>query len=137
MCALTQHDIEHRELSPFQSHSIIKKRGEIIVELQCQLVTVQAVLGARREDKCSKKALPVYLNREPVYLAANTRLINDKLDVEFDDCDRFFPPVFQAEEGGLLMANLDVALALTAQFHLSGLKIMKSLLAAFFTLIER
>ena len=129
MCALTQHDIEHRELSPFQSHSIIKKRGEIIVELQCQLVTVQAVLGARREDKCSKEALPVYLNREPVYLAANTRLINDKLDVEFDDCDRFFPPVFQAEEGGgLLMAYPGVTLAnltvidMTAKFHLPGRK---------------
>ena len=108
----TQHDIEHRELSPFQSHSIIKKRGEIIVELQCQRVTVQAVLGERREDKCSKDALLVYLNREPVYLASNTRHINDKLDVEFDDCDRFFPPVFRAEEGGgLLMANPGVTLA--------------------------
>ena len=96
------------------------------------------MLGERREEKCSKNALPVYLNREAVYLASNTRLVSNILEVEFDACDWFFPPVFQAEEGGLLMANLDVALAnMTAQFHLSGLKIMKSLLAAFFTLIER
>ena len=85
MWALTQHAIEHRELSPFQSHSIIKRRGEIIVELQCQLVTIQAVLGERREDKCSKNALPVYL-------ASNTRLINDRLEVEFDACDHSVPP---------------------------------------------
>ena len=129
MCALTQHDIQHLELSPFQSHSIIKKRGEIIVELQCQPVTIQAVLGERREDKCSKDALLVYLNREPVYLASNTRLINDKLDVEFDDYGRFFPPVFRADEGaGLLMANPGVTVAnltvidMTAKFHLPGCK---------------
>ena len=78
MCALTQHDIKHRELSPFQSHSIIKRRGEIIVELQCQPVTVQSVLGERRDEKCSKDALPVYLNWEPVYLTSKTRLVSDK-----------------------------------------------------------
>ena len=51
--ALTQHD-KHRELSPFQSHSIIKKSSELIVEVQCTLVTTEAVLGERREEKCSK-----------------------------------------------------------------------------------
>ena len=40
------------------------------------------------------------MNRKAVYLAANTRLVSDKLDIEFDECDRFFSPVFEAEEGG-------------------------------------
>ena len=60
MCAQMQHDIEHRELSPFQRHSIIKRKGELIVELQCTPVTTEAVLGERREEKCSKNALPVW-----------------------------------------------------------------------------
>ena len=51
LCALTQHDIEHRELSPFQSHSIIKRRGQLIVELQFTPVTTEAVLGERRKEK--------------------------------------------------------------------------------------
>ena len=124
LCEITQHDLEYRELSPFQGHSIIKRRGELIVELQCAPVMTEAVLGEKREEKCSKNALPVYLNREPVYLAANTRLVSDKLEVEFDECDRFFPPVFEAEQGGLLTANPVVTVAnltvidMTAQFHL-------------------
>ena len=124
LCEITQHDLEHRELSPFQGHSIIKRRGELIVELQCAPVLTEAVLGEKREEKCSKNALPVYLNREPVYLAANTRLVSDKLEVEFDECDRFFPPVFEAEQGSLLTANPVVTVAnmtvidMTAQFHL-------------------
>ena len=48
--ALTQHD-KHRELSPFQSHSIIKRRGQLIVELQFTPVTTEAVLGERRKEK--------------------------------------------------------------------------------------
>ena len=41
----------------------------------------------------------------------NTRLVSDKLEVEFDPCNRFFPPVFEAEEGGLLIATLVVTVA--------------------------
>ena len=50
------------------------------------------------------------------------------MHVEFDECDGFFPPVFEAEEGGLLMANPVVTEAnltiidMTARFHLSGRK---------------
>ena len=57
-------------------------------------------------------------------MAANTRLVSDKLEVEFDECDRFFPPVSEAEQGGLLTANPVVTVAnmtiidMTAQFHL-------------------
>lgn len=69
MCALTHYDIEHREISPFQPSLIIKKRGELIVELQCTPVMTEAVLGERREEKCNKNALPVYL-------AAITRLVS-------------------------------------------------------------
>ena len=64
------------------------------------------------------------MNREAVYLAAKTRLV----DVEFDECDRFFPPVIEAEEGISLMANPVVTEAnltiidMTARFHLSGRK---------------
>ena len=98
------------------------------MELQCTPVTTEAVLGERREEKCSKHALPVYLNCEAVCLASNTRLMSDKLEVEFDSWDRFFPPVFEAEEGGLLMATPVVTVAnltaidMTAQFHLSSVK---------------
>ena len=120
LCEITQ----HREISPFQSHSIKKRRGKVIVELQCNPVMTEAVLGGSREEKCSKNALPVYLNRKPVYLASNTRLVSDKLEVEFDECDRFFPPVSEAEQGGLLTGNPVVTVAnmaiidMTAQFHL-------------------
>ena len=124
LCEITQHDLKHREISPFQSHSIKKRRGKLIVELQCNPVMTEAVLGGSREEKCSKNALPVYLNRKPVYLASNTRLVSDKLEVEFDECDRFFPPVSEAEQGGLLTADPVVTVAnmtiidMTAQFHL-------------------
>ena len=72
LCTLGMSNIAHMERSPTTVHpdALIRARGHIIQELECQSVQVSVTLGYQRGDQCHLDYLPVYLGKEAVYLDA-------------------------------------------------------------------
>jgi len=103
LCTLGANSLHQLERSPIHPNALIRDRGDIIQEMQCQTVEVTSSPGYQRHDKCSKEYLPVYLGEEPVYLDTS-KLITRKPILDLLDCDEVFPPIFETTNGQLVQA---------------------------------
>jgi len=103
LCTLGANSLHQLERSPIHPNALIRDRGDIIQEMQCQTVEVTSSPGYQRHDKCSKEYLPVYLGGEPVYLDTS-KLITRKPVLDLLDCDEVFPPIFETTNGQLVQA---------------------------------
>ena len=103
LCTLGANSLHQLEQSPIHPNALIRDRGDIIQEMQCQTVEVTSSPGYQRHDKCSKAYLPVYLGEEPVYLDTS-KLITRKPILDLLDCDEVFPPIFETTDGQLVQA---------------------------------
>ena len=103
LCTLGANSLHQLERSPIHPNALIRDRGDIIQEMQCQTVEVTSSPGYQRHDKCSREYLPVYLGEEPVYLDTS-KLITRKPILDLLDSDEVFPPIFKTTNGQLVQA---------------------------------
>ena len=86
ICTLGTNSLHQLERSPIHPNALIRDRGDIIQEMQCQTVEVTSSPGYQRHDKCSKEYLPMYLGEEPVYLDTS-KLVTRKPILDLLDCN--------------------------------------------------
>ena len=107
LCTLGLNSIAQMERSPFHPDALIKTRGHIIQEMECQPVQVISALGYQRGDLCHMDYLPVYLGEEAVYLDVMGMIVTtpvlDQLDFK-----GIFTPIFQATNERLIQVNPQV-----------------------------
>ena len=96
-------NIAHMERSPFHPDALIRARGHIIQEKECQPVQVTSRLGYL----CHLDYLLVYLGKEAVYLDAMGMVATAPL-LDQVDCKGIFTPIFLAAYGRLIQANPQV-----------------------------
>ena len=61
LCAIGLNNKAQMERSPFHPDALVRTRGHIIQEMECQPVQVKSTLGYQRGDLCYMDYLPVYL----------------------------------------------------------------------------
>ena len=104
LCNIGLNNIAQMERSPFHPDALIRTRGHIIQEMECQPVQVKSTIGYQRGDLCHMEYLPVYLGDEAVYLDAIGMIVTTPV-LEQVDCKGIFTPIFQATDGRLVQAN--------------------------------
>ena len=108
LCTIGLSNIAQMERSPFQPDALIRTRGHIIQEMECQPVQVKSTLGYQRGDLCHTDYLLVYLGEEAVYLDAMGMIVTTPV-LDQVDCKGIFTPIFQTTDGRLIQANPQVA----------------------------
>ena len=108
LCHMNRHTLIQSERSPFHKNAILRIRGEVIQELSCTPVQVEARIGDKRSNKCLLDSLPVWLKNEPMYLQAGTNLVVSESEIAMVICDAMYTPVFKTQNDVLLQANPDV-----------------------------
>ena len=98
LCTICLNNIAQMERSPFYPDALIRTRGHIIQEMECQPVQVKSTFGYQRGDLCHMDYLPVYLREEAVYLDAMGMIVTTPVLNEVD-CKGIFTPIFQATDG--------------------------------------
>ena len=127
LCMLGTESVQQMERSPIHPNALIRDRGDIIQEMECTLKEVTVNLGYKRHDKCSKDHLPVYLNKEPVYLDTS-KLITKQPVFDLVECTEIFTPIFETIDGMLVQATptvqniqLELAKPEEAGYHIDEL----------------
>ena len=108
LCELSKPNLAKIGKNPSQTNTLIKIRGEVIQEIQCTTEIVEARKGDKHEDLCTTDLLPVWLNLEPVYLQANTRLIVPNMKPNQIDCSMRYSPIFVTNDGALIKAKPEI-----------------------------
>ena len=93
LCTIGLNNIAQMERSPFHPDALIRTRGHIIQEMECQPVQVNSTIGYKRGDLCHMEYLPVYLGEEAVYLDAMGMVVITPL-LDQVDCKGIFTPIF-------------------------------------------
>ena len=87
LCAINKGQLPLHELSPFHKNSLIRTRGDVVEELECEEVTVELREGEdRHKGLCVKGAFPVYLSGQPLHLLTGTHLVVESADVILEHC---------------------------------------------------
>lgn len=118
LCTMNRHSLAHSELSPFHPDALLRVRGEIVQELTCTRVQVNARIGDKRSEDCLADSLPVWLQNEPVFLQAETHLIIESAELSQVPCKSLFVLVFRASDDTLLLANPSVEVVNLRLTHL-------------------
>lgn len=108
ICELTKPLLNRIGRSPFNPNSLVRVRGEVIQEIQCTTVVVEARKGDKHGDLCTSDLLPVWLDFEPVYLQANTRMIMTNMVPNQIDCAMRYSPIFLTNDGSLIKAKPEI-----------------------------
>lgn len=108
ICEMYKPLISNIGLSPFHPDSILRVRGELVQEIKCVKLVVEARLGDNRSEYCLNNLLPVWLNYEPLFIQANTRMIVKEMIPSQFECVSRYSPIFTAKDGTLLQAKPDV-----------------------------
>lgn len=119
VCKMSQHGLGSTEISPFHPDSLLKLRGDLIQELTCTRVQVEARLGERRSDNCYLDAFPAWLHTQPIFIQAETHLVIEAADISTVSCESKFQPVFvTADQKTLLVAAPEVKIVNIALTHI-------------------
>ena len=108
LCTMSRQALHQTELSPFHKDSLIRIRGDMVSELQCEKVTVEARLGDNRGPHCYKDSLPVWVRNKPLYMLAVSGLIVEENTLTHVPCHSQFNSIFRARNGDMVQADPEV-----------------------------
>jgi hypothetical protein len=108
LCTMSRQNLHQTELSPFHKDSLIRIRGALVSELQCERVTVEARLGDQRGPHCYKDSLPVWVRNKPLHMLAVSGLIVEENTLTHIPCQNQFNSVFRTKDGIMVQADPDV-----------------------------
>ena len=94
LCLLARDSWANELISPFNPQALLRVRGEVLQELLCTPVEVQAAEGDSIEDQCFHQGLPVLRGGEHLIMRANTRILLEPSALEQVPCDRLNAPLF-------------------------------------------
>ena len=94
LCGLESNRLTSTELSPFQKHSLMRTRGDLMQEIRCKPVKLTANLGEKRHDFCIRDALPVTLGFEKVYISSPHHIVLEANEIVPIPCNSTHLPVF-------------------------------------------
>ena len=104
LCMMSQHSLHTAELSPFHKNSLLRIRGEIVSELECNPVQVVIRIGDQR-GFCTTDTIPGWLDNEPVHVQAGTHLVVEESQINQVACNQRYTAIFRTDNGVLLQAN--------------------------------
>ena len=105
LCQLASEAVTQMERSPFSPIAIIRVRGDIVQELQCNPVEVTARLGDARSKLCHPTAFPVWLHNQPTWIETGSHVISDRPSTAMMDCKAIFAPYLITKDDHLLVAD--------------------------------
>jgi hypothetical protein len=120
LCKMARHALDGAEVSPFHPNSLLRVRGELVMELGCTPVRVEVRIGERRSDNCLKDTLPIWYRNEPLYIQSGTHLLVESKELSLVPCSTAFTSVFQTDEGALVQAAPEVQLVEIELTHIDG-----------------
>ena len=112
LCEMAKEGLHNQELSPFHPNSMLRIKGDLVQELQCEPVNAKVKLGEKRGNHCTRDTLPVWVNGEPVFIRAGTRQILPEEEINRVPCNGHYPPMFVLEDNKTL-AFADPVVTLT------------------------
>jgi hypothetical protein len=127
LCTMSRQSLHQTELSPFHKDSLIRIRGAIVSELQCEKVLVEARLGDKRGSHCYKDSLPVWVRNAPVHMLAVSGLIVEENTLTHIPCKNQFNSVFRTRNGIMVQADPEVQIITDLQLQHIGSGYMHAL----------
>ena len=82
ICHQIASTIDSVELSPFMENAIIKRRGDLLVNIACRPVIVSVQLGSSWKDTCLSGYLPAMFGDKRVLISQGTHVIYDQSDMD-------------------------------------------------------
>ncbi len=119
-CNLAASRLNEEQLVLHGDH-LMRMRGEIVSEFQCERVTVTARSGFKAENERCLDHLPVFTAKlELMYLAPLTRILMPRSAVSVVNCSINFPISIEDLQGRMVSANPGVAIVEVAlsEYHL-------------------
>ena len=104
LCTINKGQLPLHELSPFHKNSLIRTRGDVVEELECEEVTVELREGEdRHKGLCAKGAFPVYLSGQPLHLLTGTHLVVESADIILEHCENTPAEILRAKGRGIFL----------------------------------
>ncbi len=119
-CNLAANRLNEEQLVLHGDH-LMRMRGEIISEFQCEKVTVSVRSGFKGEGERCLDHLPVFTaKQELMYLAPLTRLLMPRSAVSVVNCSMNFPISVEDTQGRMVSANPETAVVevVLSEYHL-------------------
>lgn len=102
ICSTVANLVENIERSPFMPNAILKREGDLILQIKCKETEVSVNLGDKA-DFCIEGYLPVLHNGKEVLLSAISHIIYDENDqTSFPNIDCKKAPYFVTKDGQVI-----------------------------------
>ena len=106
ICSFNSKSLHQSEVSVFDNTSLIRIRGQVLQEISCTPVIVQAKIGDST-GKCYNRLIPVYYNGHRRFMSTDNVIYDDKHPSEIHEvnCDAQYLPIFVSLSQDLIIAD--------------------------------
>lgn len=109
ICSTIANSVETIERSPFNPHAILKRKGDLILQIQCQAIEVTVTLGESVISHCLEGYLSVSHEGKPALISAGSHILYDGQDIEtFPSIDCEKAPFFVTKDGQVIQQRPQV-----------------------------
>lgn len=103
ICNTIANVVDNIEMSPFTPNAILKREGDLVLQIKCKSTEVSVTLGDKADGLCIEGYLPVMHKGKEVLISAISHIIYDKRDqVSFPNIDCKKAPYFVTKGGQVI-----------------------------------
>lgn len=103
LCRTIANAIDTTEMSPFTTNAILKRKGDLIVQIQCKQTEVSVTLGESVETRCLEGYLSVNYNGKRALISSGSHILYDETDLTtFPSIDCSKAPYFVTKDGRVI-----------------------------------